>query len=226
MGCNYLSLPLIPHFFVLALLGIAAIGSHINATHLDFRHIYIYSHIYDYIHLCLSETKLAWFKAWFPEGKLNAVSLHKQSSYWLIHTSKQSSAIRMMDWITCQPFTCWTFLGLILSIPAWIRKHINYIIWGVITYPFPHFKGCTVEVWKWTNNFMPHITWHIIYLSMMGLKLIHVSKRGPRKHGNVIVFSIIFNTRVVQVVEILSWWKIRIRLSYIITTMAADGLAA
>ena len=36
-----------------------------------------------------------------------------------------------------------------------------------ITYSFLKCKGCTVEVWEWINNFIPHF--------MMGLKLNHVS---------------------------------------------------
>ena len=38
-----------------------------------------------------------------------------------------------------------------------------------ITYPFPNFSRCTVEVWEWIRD----------YLSMLGLKLIHISKTGP-----------------------------------------------
>ena len=26
----------------------------------------------------------------------------------------------------------------------------------MITYPFPNFNGCTVEVWEWICNFIPH----------------------------------------------------------------------
>ena len=43
-------------------------------------------------------------------------------------------------------------------IPAWISKHIHYKVWDKITYLFPNFNGCTVEVWEWMRNFMPHIT--------------------------------------------------------------------
>ena len=35
-------------------------------------------------------------------------------------------------------------------------------MWGENTYPFPNFSGCTVEVWKWINNFIPHFTVHVI----------------------------------------------------------------
>ena len=33
---------------------------------------------------------------------------------------------------------------------------------GWITFPFPNFNGCTVEVWEWISNFEPHFTWHMI----------------------------------------------------------------
>ena len=40
-----------------------------------------------------------------------------------------------------------------------------------ITYPFTNFNGCTVEVWEWISNFIPHFTGHVItypcrYLSL------------------------------------------------------------
>ena len=43
--------------------------------------------------------------------------------------------------------------GLTL-IPARICNHNHYRVWDVITYPFPNFNGCTVEVWDWISNFV------------------------------------------------------------------------
>ena len=63
--------------------------------------------------------------------------------------------------------------------PAWISNHIHYKMWDEITYPFPNFNSSGIGVWEWMNNFIPHVTGHMFYLSMLGLKLIHVSKRGP-----------------------------------------------
>ena len=31
-----------------------------------------------------------------------------------------------------------------------------------ITFPFPNFNGCTVEVWEWISNYIPHFTGHVI----------------------------------------------------------------
>ena len=31
-----------------------------------------------------------------------------------------------------------------------------------MTYPIPNFNGCTVEVWDWMNNFIPHFTMTVI----------------------------------------------------------------
>ena len=47
-------------------------------------------------------------------------------------------------------------------------------VWDEITYPFPNFNGATVEVWEGINNFIPYFGCNC--LSMMGLKLNHVSK--------------------------------------------------
>ena len=53
------------------------------------------------------------------------------------------------------------YIGLI-SIPAWISNHISSKVWYEITYPFPNFNGCTVEVWKWVSNFIPHFMKDVI----------------------------------------------------------------
>ena len=51
--------------------------------------------------------------------------------------------------------------GLTL-IPEWISNYINYQGCEEITYPFPNFNGCTVEIWEWINNFISHFTGHVI----------------------------------------------------------------
>ena len=42
-------------------------------------------------------------------------------------------------------------------------------MWDKITYPFPNSNGTTIEVWKCTNNFIPHFTgiWLLIHLGKM-----------------------------------------------------------
>ena len=60
-------------------------------------------------------------------------------------------------------------------------------VWDEITYPFPNFNGTAVNVWDEITYPFPnfngcvHLTLYngCHYLSMLGLKLIHVSKRGP-----------------------------------------------
>ena len=60
--------------------------------------------------------------------------------------------------------------GLTL-IPAWISNHMRTKVWDEITYPFSNF-----------NVMQSHDDYCIgcNYLSMLGLMLIHVSKRVPR----------------------------------------------
>ena len=31
-----------------------------------------------------------------------------------------------------------------------------------ITYPFPIFKGYTIEMWEWIGYFIPHFSGHVI----------------------------------------------------------------
>ena len=34
-------------------------------------------------------------------------------------------------------------------------------MWYEITYPFANINGCTIEVWEWISNFIPHFTRHV-----------------------------------------------------------------
>ena len=45
--------------------------------------------------------------------------------------------------------------------------------WEEITDPFPHFNGCTFEVWECISNFVPQF---IMDFSIVWLKLIHFSE--------------------------------------------------
>ena len=65
---------------------------------------------------------------------------------------------------------------------------ITFILeWGENTYQFPrrnylsmpNFNGATVEVWDWVGHFISHHKIMYNYLSALGLKSIHVSKRCP-----------------------------------------------
>ena len=47
-------------------------------------------------------------------------------------------------------------------------------VWNGITDPFPNFNGATSQIDK---QFHPTLYWAYDYLSMLGLKLIHVDKR-------------------------------------------------
>ena len=65
----------------------------------------------------------------------------------------------------------------LLTWVEWISNYIHFKVWYEIIYPFPIFNGA-VEVLEWISNFSPHFIGHVI--TMLGLRLIHVSKRGPR----------------------------------------------
>ena len=64
-------------------------------------------------------------------------------------------------------------------IPAWISNHMRSKVWDKITYPLPNFIGATVEVWEWIKKFHPTHYNGCNYLSMLGSKLIHVTKGAP-----------------------------------------------
>ena len=49
------------------------------------------------------------------------------------------------------------------SIQAWIINHMASNVWDEITqYPFSNFSGCTVDVWEWISNFIPHFIMDVI----------------------------------------------------------------
>ena len=66
----------------------------------------------------------------------------------------------------------------LILIPAWISNHKSGNVLDEITYPLPNFNGCIVEIREGINNFIPDFIM-CDYLSMLGLKLIHVSKSVP-----------------------------------------------
>ena len=43
-------------------------------------------------------------------------------------------------------------------ITARISNYSYQKTWEEITYPFPNLNSCTVEVWEWISNFIPHST--------------------------------------------------------------------
>ena len=47
-------------------------------------------------------------------------------------------------------------------IPERKSNYIHYIMWHEITYPFPYFNSCTIEVWDGISNLIPHFTEHVI----------------------------------------------------------------
>ena len=72
-------------------------------------------------------------------------------------------------------------LGLneLTQIPAWISNHtpcgIELLIHSIL-------NGATVAIWEWISNFIPHSITDVI--TQLGLKIIHVSNRGPIASDN------------------------------------------
>ena len=60
---------------------------------------------------------------------------------------------------------------------AWISNHMSRKVWDGITYPFPNFNGCSVEV---CGGYVISATFcnECNYISMLGVKSIHINKRG------------------------------------------------
>ena len=54
--------------------------------------------------------------------------------------------------------------GLTL-ISAWVSNHMPGKVCDELTYPFLNFNGCTVEVWEWIINLIPHFIMNVITYS-------------------------------------------------------------
>ena len=73
-------------------------------------------------------------------------------------------------------------------IPAWISNFVNYKVWDKITYPFPNhpfpnLNGCTVGVWEWISNFIPHFTGHMFTYPSWDLNLTIPVKSPPLQNN-------------------------------------------
>ena len=99
------------------------------------------------------EIALIWMSLDFTDDQLTLVQVlawcHQATSHYLNQ---------------CWPrFQCHlASLGPNELIPAWINNYIYYKMWDEIIYPFPNYKGCTVDVWEWISNLFPHFIGHMI----------------------------------------------------------------
>ena len=65
-------------------------------------------------------------------------------------------------------------------IPTWISIHKHSKVWDEMTYPFPDFTGCTVEVRESISYFIPQLSNVCSYLSMLWFKFNCVNKGAYR----------------------------------------------
>ena len=81
--------------------------------------------------------------------------LSKQPWGWWFQTPLWSlwRQCNVFKYIHIMQYTWGTFYqhGL-TSIPVWISNHVPNKVWCEITYPFPNFNDCAVEVWEWISN--------------------------------------------------------------------------
>ena len=54
-------------------------------------------------------------------------------------------------------------------------------MWDEVTYPFPNFNGCAVEVWEWIRNFTPHFTGQVI-TDPCWVKMTPCQSKGSQKY--------------------------------------------
>ena len=105
--------------------------------------------------------------------------LGARTSTGTVTTNFQSYSYTARYWhlfITWDPF----YNRVLISMLAWISNHTPSKVWDENAYLFPNFNGATVVYWVWICNVIHSIICNgCNYLSMLGLKLCRVSKRGP-----------------------------------------------
>ena len=83
-------------------------------------------------------------------------------------------AMGRLLWISCRNLIVFKQYPL-----TWISDYIHYKVWGEITYSFPNFNGCTVEVWEWISDFTPHFIKDVITYSCWEWSESMSVKRNP-----------------------------------------------
>ena len=84
------------------------------------------------------------------------------SHQWNVYFPWQFTVCRVLLWLITGAWDTFYWHDITL-IPAWISNYIHYKIWDEFIYPFPNFNCatvCTVEVWEWISNCIPHFTGH------------------------------------------------------------------
>ena len=76
--------------------------------------------------------------------------------------------------------------------PSTGNNYIHHKVWDEITSPFPNFNGCSMEVWEWISNFIPHFDGHVIIYAG---RLNHVNKRGPCYWNVQLYVKIVYHTQ-------------------------------
>ena len=51
--------------------------------------------------------------------------------------------------------------------PSIDKYHMPSKVWDEITDPFPNFNCCSVEIWKWMNDFIPYFAGRVPVHTLM-----------------------------------------------------------
>ena len=82
---------------------------------------------------------------------------HGFAIYW-----ERSAKLTVYNQSLCPDFIRTPLLSRINLIPTWISNYMSNKEWDKITYQFPNFNGCTVEIWEGISNFILHFIMDII----------------------------------------------------------------
>ena len=78
---------------------------------------------------------------------------------------------------------------------GWIANHKSSKVWEEMTSLFPNFNGCTVAVWEWKSQFIPHTVMGVItypcwdYSNQFVQKSVHPKQYAHGSHIGVLLWS-------------------------------------
>ena len=106
-----------------------------------------------------------------------------------LHPNKRLSKQWWGWWFETPSWSLWRQCNVLAWIefnPSMNKKFIHHNMWNEI---MKLLIGAAVDFWKWINKFDTTFYWTEDYLSILGLKLNHTSRRGPRR-DRLLLFAI------------------------------------
>ena len=123
---------------------------------------------YHFSHICTPTTQMLW-AAPAVSGRLTSKKMVPKGPRQIrdVLVSWLTDGVAWWGRYTDSFLNHWSWPVLLTRIdfnmnPTWISNYIACKVWDEITYPFPNFNGCTIDVCEWICNFTPYLIMKVI----------------------------------------------------------------